>query len=389
MMTGAAPFAGIAQWLEALPDSVLFKDGDGRWRMANAVTLELFRLQGRDWEGRTDAELIAMYPDIAEALRICQASDELAWSHGGMSRSEERIMLPGGQVGHFDAVKAPRFTADGKRLGLLVIGRDVSHQRRAEERLRLVSKVLETTSEGVMITDATGTIIEVNAACCEISGYRREEMIGRNPRMHQSGRHDRAFYEAMWSSVLTAGHWAGEVWNRRKDGSIYPKWLSINALEDERGEVSHYVGVFMDISRQKQVEEQLQHMAYYDPLTELANRVLLVERTTQALRQAERGGHQVALMFIDLDRFKDVNDTLGHPVGDRLLVAVAARLSTAVRRMDTVARLGGGRVRGVVAGTGGRRWGRRRYPDAQCRQCHVSRQECGPEHLSLFLAGDG
>ncbi len=211
----------------------------------------------------------------------------------------------------------------------------------AEQRLRQAATVFENTSEGVTITDAKANIIAVNKAFTEITGYSEHEVLGRNQRILQSHRHDRAFYDALWSALKMSGHWQGEIWNRRKNGEIYPEWRTISSVRDCTGAVVQYVSVFSDISSIKRSQEQLDHLAHHDPLTDLPNRLLLNARLTHALEHTKRSGCRVAVLFLDLDCFKNINDTLGHHVGDELLQAVARRLQAGIRGEDTVARLGG------------------------------------------------
>ncbi len=201
--------------------------------------------------------------------------------------------------------------------------------------------VFENTSEGVLIADEAGNIVAVNKAFESITGYQEQEVLGRNPRVIKSNRHDDEFYGSMWSQILEKGVWRGEIWNRRKNGDVFPVWQSIRAIYDEKANVSHYVSVFSDISSIKQSQEKLDFLAYHDPLTGLPNRLLFQDRLEHALNHAKREQHGVALLFLDLDRFKNINDSLGHPLGDVLLVEVSKRLSQHVRQDDTVARLGG------------------------------------------------
>ena len=214
-------------------------------------------------------------------------------------------------------------------------------RKKVENRLKLAAKVFEHASEAIIITNAEGEIVDVNQAYSTISEFQREEVLGKNPRMGQSGRHDAEFYQRMWSAILHKGQWAGELWDRKKSGAIYPKWLTINAVKDESGKITHFVGIFSDISHTKVTEERLERLAFYDPLTQLPNRMLFKDRLTHAIDVCKRHQKQGAVFFIDLDRFKHVNDTLGHAAGDKLLVDVSRRISSCVRATDTVARLGG------------------------------------------------
>ncbi len=212
---------------------------------------------------------------------------------------------------------------------------------RADTTLRQAATVFESTREGVVITDLTPRILTVNRAYTEITGYTLEDVRGCNPGMLKSGRQDDAFYQTMWASLQASGHWQGEIWNRRKNGEIYPQLLTISTVYDSEGEASHYVGVMTDISQLKQSEARLEHLAHYDPLTDLPNRLLLQSRLEHALERAERYRQRVGVLFLDLDRFKNVNDSLGHPVGDELLEGFAKRLRARLREDDTFGRLGG------------------------------------------------
>ncbi|MDH4235550.1 MAG: diguanylate cyclase, partial [Gallionella sp.] len=205
----------------------------------------------------------------------------------------------------------------------------------------LLAGVFEGSSSGVMLTDADLNIVEVNPAFTRITGYSPEEILGKNPHWLASGRQDRNFYEEMWRSINENGHWQGEIWNRRKNGEVYPEWLNINPVLGKPGVLTNYVGIFSDISDRKQAEAKIHQLAFYDPLTDLPNRRLLMDRLQQALAVSARAGEHGALLFLDLDNFKTLNDTKGHETGDVLLKEVAKRLGLCVRNGDTVARLGG------------------------------------------------
>ena len=217
---------------------------------------------------------------------------------------------------------------------------DITRRKQAEADLRIAATAFES-QESLMITDPDGVILRVNSAFTENTGYTTEEIIGQTPRLFKSGRHDAEFYRAMWETLLRSGTWQGEIWDRRKNGEIYPKWLSISAVKGHDGVVTHYVGSHIDITERKASEEKIQHLAFYDPLSGLPNRRLLMDRLKQALVSSARNGREGALLFIDLDHFKNLNDTLGHDIGDLLLQQVARRLESCIREGDTVARLGG------------------------------------------------
>ena len=212
---------------------------------------------------------------------------------------------------------------------------------RSDTRLRQAATLFESSQEGVIITDLEAHILTVNRAFSEITGYVEEEVIGQKPSLLCSGRQDPSFYQEMWAALIESGHWRGEIWNRRKSGELYPQILGISTVYDSQGRPTHYVGVMTDISQLKQSEARLDHLVHYDPLTHLPNRRLLQTRLQHALDHAERQGHRVAALFIDLDRFKTVNDSLGHPAGDALLVALTRRLGERLRDDDTLGRLGG------------------------------------------------
>lgn len=214
-------------------------------------------------------------------------------------------------------------------------------RQQTDARLRQAATVFENTRDGVIISDLNGTILAVNKAFTEITGYSEAEVLGQNPRILQSDRQGPEFYHALWASLTQSGQWQGEIWDRRKNGEPFPAWMTISAVYDAQGIPSHYVGVFSDISQLKRSEERLAHLAHYDPLTDLPNRLQLQIRLAHALEQAERHRRQVAVLFIDLDRFKTVNDSLGHIIGDQLLVDVARRLSARVAGEATLGRFGG------------------------------------------------
>lgn len=215
------------------------------------------------------------------------------------------------------------------------------HQLEEAKQEQKIAAVAFEAQEGVMITDADGVILRVNQAFTELSGYAAEELVGQTPRMLKSGRHDATFYRNMWKIISETGCWCGEIWDRRKDGELYLKWLTIAAVKDEAGEITHYVSTQTDITERVAAAHQIEHLAFYDPLTQLPNRRLLFDRVQQALAMSVHSCKKGALLFIDLDHFKNINDTFGHGTGDLLLQQVAERLRSCVTEVDTVARIGG------------------------------------------------
>ena len=213
--------------------------------------------------------------------------------------------------------------------------------KRTQMELMLTDNVFKHTIEGIVITDPSGTIQRVNRAFTEITGYTEEEAIGQNPRILKSNRHSTEFYQEMWDRLVNEGQWSGEIWNRRKDGSAYPEWLSISSLKNEQGDISNFVSLFHDISESKMKEEQLEFLAFHDPLTQLPNRKLFYDRAKVALRTAKRFGRRMGLLYMDMDNFKTINDSYGHPFGDEFLCSVKQTISSICRESDTFARYGG------------------------------------------------
>ncbi|MFZ2541136.1 MAG: EAL domain-containing protein [Gallionella sp.] len=216
----------------------------------------------------------------------------------------------------------------------------INERKQTEDAMRIAAVTFET-QEAILITDPETKILRVNQAFQDMTGYSAAELVGQNPRILKSGRHDAAFYQAMWSDLLSTGKWSGEIWDRRKNGEIYPKLMTITAVHDDNRRVTHYVAASRDISNRKKSEQEIHRLAFYDSLTQLPNRRLLLDRLQQAVAASMRNGRHGALLFLDLDHFKTINDTQGHVMGDRLLIEVARRLQTCVREGDSVARLGG------------------------------------------------
>ncbi|MDD5384442.1 MAG: PAS domain S-box protein [Gallionella sp.] len=233
-----------------------------------------------------------------------------------------------------------RFAHIGNQQRILAVVRDISERKHMDMELRIAAIAFES-QDGMVITDANSVILRVNRAFTEITGYTAEEAVGQTPRLLKSGSHDTAFYAAMWESIRHTGTWHGEIWNRRKSGEIYPEQLTITAVKGDRGEATHYVATLCDITERKAAEEEIYNLAFYDALTKLPNRRLLGDRLGQAMAASKRSGLYGALMFLDLDNFKPLNDTYGHDVGDLLLMEASRRIASCVREVDTVARFGG------------------------------------------------
>lgn len=235
----------------------------------------------------------------------------------------------------------PSYDAAGTIIGRTAMVQDITEQYKNEERVRLWSSVIQQSTDAIMICDLRQKIVLVNKAFEEITGFTEVEAVGKTPRILHSGCQDPSFYAQMWQSVARTDQWRGEIWNRRKNGELYVEWLSLSAARGSDGSVAHYIGIFSDITQRKEVEERVQRLAHFDALTGIPNRSLLIDRVGQLLASAQRNKHKVALLFIDLDRFKNINDSMGHEAGDDLLRIIAERLRCLIRTVDTVARMGG------------------------------------------------
>ena len=310
----------VDQILHCMGDMLFVIDPDGRIVLANPAAAQAL--------GYTQQEMVGLpIGDIVtDAL--------LPAPEGSM---ESRFMTKDGQAMPV-LVSVSRLEADARHHQIIYAARDITRQKAAERELRLAAKVMDTVSNAIMVADAEANIRLVNPAFCRITGYRPEEVLGKNPRILQSGRQHREFYADMWKDILRQGLWEGEIWNRRKGGEIYPEWLTITAIRDQDGNITHYVSTFQDITERKRVIRELEHLASHDQLTGLPNRKLFIDRLEHAMRLSRRVEKQTALLFIDIDGFKPINDAHGHDIGDALLQAIAGRLRRSGRDSATGAR---------------------------------------------------
>ncbi len=328
---------------ESIGEHIAVLDPQGR-RMYNSPSYRQFFGDARQLPG-TDS-FADVHPDDRERVR--RVFNETVQSGVGQE-IEYRLMRHDGSIRHMASAGKVIQDKDGQAIRIVVVAHDITDRKQAEQWERIAATAFES-QQGMFITDAAGVILRVNQAFTEITGYSAEECVGQTPRLLSSGRHDAAFYTAMHQSLERQGSWQGEIWNRRKNAEIFPEWLTISAVTDNEGRVTHYVSTLADISLRKAAQEEIQKLAFYDALTRLPNRRLLQDRLRTAMAASARSGHQGALLFIDLDNFKTLNDTLGHDMGDCLLQQVAKRLLACVRDRDTVARLGGDEFVVMLAG---------------------------------------
>jgi diguanylate cyclase (GGDEF)-like protein/PAS domain S-box-containing protein len=331
----AMDMAGMAYWeYDVATSSFGFDDRMLALMKTNAEQMAGYCLAADEFIERM------VHPDEGAELREDIGRCLLAVAPKQIFASEVRLRCGDGQSRWF----ALRFhyvpATDAIAAGIMGAALDVDEAHRAEDRLRLLANVFEFSGEAIVVTDADNRIVSINRSFTRLTGYEIDDVRGQNPRILSAGRMPARGYATMWQDIAEKGGWEGEIWDRRKDGSCYPKWLTISTLKDSAGKITHHIGSFTDISERKLAEERIYHLAHHDTLTGLPNRFSLHNRLTQAIVSVRRESRSLAVMFLDLDHFKAINDTLGHPVGDRLLIEVALRLKSCVRESDVVARLG-------------------------------------------------
>ncbi|MDP5206477.1 EAL domain-containing protein [Alishewanella sp. SMS9] len=325
--------ADISATLAAIPDVLFEVDDEERFCQVKNTDKVSMYLPPEHFLGKTLVQCMPKEAYIAGQKAIAQARQS------GRSEPCSYPLLIEGKVFWFQVIAARRQAKSNKPRFVLAV-RDITQQMLAEAELKVNALALYT-REGIMITDANNHIIKVNPAFSFITGYEAHEVVGKSPSILSSGQHDAAFYKKMWLALSENGLWQGEIYNKRKNGEIFPEQVVINALTDQQGTVTHYIASFNDISKAKADQQYIHQLAFYDPLTKLPNRRLLIERTAQAQTHSDRSGHYAALFFIDLDHFKQLNDSLGHSYGDELLRQLSERLQHAIREQDTLARPGG------------------------------------------------
>ena len=325
-----------------LPDMVYLKDGEGRWLLTNPAARAVLGLTEQDAYGYTNLEIADRDHPQGEGLRQWALTDEATWQSGRASHMQEVADDGQGNLRWLDVIRVPTFGRRGQRMHLLMVRRDITDQRIAATKLELAGRVLEQSTDGIIVTDESNRIIMVNGAFTEITGYQASEVMGSDPKLLASGQHDSAFFQQMWKVLAEEGRWTGEVWNRRKNGEVYPQWLSLSALHQRaHGDVTHYVAAFSDLSSRKAAEEKIAYLSSQDVITGLPNRAHVALRSTLVIKHAKTTHEQVAMIVIDIDNFKTLNDSLGHAAGDQMLREVGLRLSQFADERSVVGRLSG------------------------------------------------
>lgn len=298
----------------------------------------IFEIDPTRFGASYEAFLNAIHPDDREVVNQAYTRSVAARTPYEVAH---RLLMPDGRIKWVNEHCETFYDKDGRALRSSGTVQDITGRRQAEEALQLYASVFEYSGEAILISDSTNHILAVNPAFTRMTGYSIEDVQGKNPRLLASGHTQPQTYQHLWAALEQEGYWQGEIWDRRKDGSVYPKWVAISAVRGRDEEVTHYIASFTDITERKAAEAQITHLAHHDVLTGLFNRFSLQDRLEQALSMVRREQRLLAVMFIDMDRFKTINDTLGHAVGDELLIEVAKRLRNSVRESDIVARLGG------------------------------------------------
>jgi len=337
----------LSATLKAIPDLLFELGDDGEYINIWANNPELLAAQRKELLGHTINEILP--PEAATTMMSALKEAE----QRGVSRGHIiRLDLPDGASWFELSTSIKQIpTSSTSHAHFIMLSRNITDHIRSEQQLRIAATAFES-HEGMMITDANANILQVNHAFTAITGYEAADVIGKNPRILSSGRQNTAFYASMWESINNTGQWEGEIWNRRKSGEIYPQRLTIATVIDKDGVVTNFVSSLTDITSSKNAAEKIEHLAFYDPLTNLPNRRLLIDRLGQVLAASTRSGKLGAALFIDLDNFKALNDTMGHAAGDLLLQQVAERLINCVRETDTVSRLGGDEFVVILEGLG-------------------------------------
>jgi len=326
-------------------DMIALKDITGRYEFVNARFEEFFGLKASDVVKKSDAQLFP--PEVARAFRV----DDMSVLKDLSAKESIQPFVLNEKRYYLHSNRFPIFDDEGIIKSICIEFQDASHTYEAEQKLKLAAKVFERAGEGILITDDKNKILTVNEAFTRITGYDAVDVLGKSPAILNSGKHDEAFFKNLWTTLMERGWWQGEIYNKNKSGEIYPEWLTINTVKDTNDTISNFVAIFSDISHIKSSQYQIEHMATHDELTSLPNRFHFVDKLKHEIASVGKRGEKLAVLFIDLDEFKNINDTLGHNVGDELLIEVAERLKECTKSSDFIARLGGDEFTAILHNT--------------------------------------
>ncbi len=322
-------------FIDHAPAALAMLDRKMHYLAVSQRWLEDYQLGVRDILGRSHYELFPDLPETWKQVHLRGLSGEV------VKNDNDAFIREDGTVQWLKWEVRPWYINPETVGGIIIFTEDITKRKQNEETLKLAALVYQNSNEAMIITDANNRIIDINPAFTKLTGYRKDEILGKTPKVLDSGHHDAEFFEALWTELNKTGHWRGEIWNQNKQGQRYAVLLSINTIYNQEGSVNKRVALYSDITDKQNADEKIWHQANYDPLTQLPNRSLFFDRLNLEIKKAERDRSMAALLFIDLDRFKEVNDSLGHAVGDLLLIEAANRIERCVRDCDTVARLGG------------------------------------------------
>lgn len=327
--------------LDTTSDIICMKDAHGHWLLANEAMLTLLQLQDIPYQGKIDSDLALYRPLYHDFFLASATSDNQTWELGGILTTEEIICTADNIARIFEVTRTPIFHPDGRRKTLVIIGRDITARKSNEESIRKLSRAVEQSPVSIIITDAQGNIEFVNPHFTRLTGYTKEEILGRNPRVLKTNLNPPETYAKLWKTISSGKVWEGEFCNKKKNGELFTEHAIISPILNDAGEITHYIGIKEDITARKQSEETIWRQSNFDSLTQLPNRRLFLYRLENAIPYTKRDTSSLALLLLNLDHFKEINDTLGHDYGDLLLIEAAQRIQSCVRETDTVARFGG------------------------------------------------
>ncbi len=327
------------QYIDVASVILLALDQSGNISMINRRACRILGYEEQELIGKNWFDTCMPQPQADQFQK--HFNNILLGAHAPFEEHENEIITRDGKVRLIRWANSYFRDETGTITGTLSSGEDITERKQSESEMRLAASVFDNSSEGIIITDPNSLILRVNRAFTDITGYSQQEALGNRPSILRSHLHDDGYYSQLWNELLESGNWQGEIWNRRKSGEVHPVWQNITAVKDSEGNITQYISIFSDITERKMSEDRIRHLAHHDVMTALPNRVLFMERCEHALAHARREQQQLAVLFVDLDRFKHINDSLGHPVGDQLLKQIAHKFTQASREEDTIARLGG------------------------------------------------